>query len=293
MKATWVVILLILSRVLTGITFGANPVTENLWPKSPPLSQGDKSGDMPTITIYLADEQNASGTAVVICPGGGYASLAMHHEGHQVAKYLNSIGISAFILKYRHGPKYLHPVPLMDAQRALRTVRARSEEFNVYPDRIGILGFSAGGHLASTAGTHFANGDPDNPGPIEKVSSRPDFMVLVYPVISLNSEYTHKGSKRNLLGENPDDKLVQSLSNDTQVTNNTPPTFLILSHEDLSVPSPNSVAFYLALHKAGVPAEMHIFEKGKHGFGLAPFDPVLGKWPLLLQQWLTGRGLID
>lgn len=293
MKSTLVISLLFVYGIFSGTATGVGPTTENLYPKTPPMAQGDKNGDIPTLTIYLADEQNATGTAVVVCPGGGYASLAMHHEGHQVAQYLNSIGISAFILKYRHGPRYLHPVPLTDAQRAIRIVRARSEEFNIYPDRIGILGFSAGGHLASTAGTHFSQGEKSNPDPVEKVSSRPDFMVLVYPVISLNKEYTHKGSKRHLLGDGPEEDLVEFLSSESQVTENTPPTFLILTHEDLSVPSPNSIAFYLALHKAGVPAEMHVFEKGKHGFGLAPFDPVLGKWPLLLNDWLKGRGLLD
>ena len=291
----------IFSRFLLFVTLGlyvganlsANPITENLWPATPPKAKNTTGNDIPTLTIYLADEEIASGTAVVICPGGGYGALAMHHEGHQVAQWFNSIGVSAFILKYRLGPQNHHPVPLMDAQRAIRTARARSEEFNIYPDRIGILGFSAGGHLASTAGTHFDDGDSQNLDPIEKASSRPDFMVLVYPVISLNSEYTHKGSRRNLLGDNPDPELVNSLSNENQVTENTPPTFLVLTHEDKSVPSPNSVAFYLALHKAGVPAEMHIYEKGPHGFGLAPYDPVLGQWPDLLEVWMRGRRVLE
>lgn len=271
--------------------FAAAPVTEKLWPGEPPMGQG--RGDVPTLTIYLADDQIANGTAVVVCPGGGYATLAMQHEGHQVARYFNSIGVSAFILRYRHGPKYHHPVPLLDVQRAIRTVRARSEEFNVYPDRVGVMGFSAGGHLASTAGTHFGDGDSQSDDPIEKVSSRPDFMILVYPVISMTEEYTHKGSRRHLLSDNPDPKLAESLSNDRQVTTNTPPTFLVLADDDTVVPPANSVSFYMALNKAGVSAEMHIFEKGGHGFGLAPFDPVLGEWPRLLEDWLRERGMLE
>jgi acetyl esterase/lipase len=280
-----------LLSLLFVVSAFAAPKTENLY-KKVPLAKGTGGGDTPTITLYLADDEKATGTAVVVCPGGGYGGLAMHHEGHQVAKWLNSVGVSAFILKYRLGSKYNHPVPLMDAQRAIRTIRARAEEFNIYPDRIGILGFSAGGHLASTAGTHFDDGKP-NGDDIDKVSSRPDFMVLVYPVITMDDKYTHRGSKRNLLGENPDEKLVTHLSNETQVTENTPPTFLILSHEDKAVPSPNGVGFYLALHKSGVPAEMHVYEKGAHGFGLAPFDPILGQWPDVCITWLKGRGLLE
>ena len=280
-----------LTSLLLVISAFAAPKTENLY-KNVPLAKGTGEADTPTLTLYLANNEQATGTAIVICPGGGYGNLAMSHEGHQVAQWLNSVGVSAFILKYRHGPVYNHPVPLLDAQRAIRTVRARAEEFNIYPDRIGILGFSAGGHLASTAGTHFDSGKP-NGDDIDKVSSRPDFMVLVYPVITMDDKYTHQGSKRNLLGENPDEKLVKLLSNETQVTENTPPTFLILTDEDKTVPSPNGVEFYLALHKAGVPAEMHIYEKGPHGFGLAPFDPVLSQWPNVCVTWLKGRGFLE
>ncbi len=280
----------LLSTMIVVSAFGA-PKTEKLYDKVP-RAKGTGGKDTPTLTIYLADEEKASGTAVVVCPGGGYGNLAMHHEGHQVAQWFNAQGVSAFILRYRHGPTYNHPVPLMDAQRAIRTVRARAEEFNIYPDRIGILGFSAGGHLASTAGTHFDDGKP-NGDDIDKVSSRPDFMVLVYPVITMDDEYTHQGSKRNLLGKKPDEKQVNHLSNEKQVTENTPPTFIILTHEDKAVPSPNGVGFYLALHKAGVPAELHVYEKGPHGFGLAPFDPILSHWPDVCVTWLRGRGLLE
>jgi acetyl esterase/lipase len=196
------------------------------------------------------------------------------------------------MLKYRISPRYKHPAPLQDAQRAIRTVRARAKEWNVDPDRIGILGFSAGGHLASTAATHFDKGNSDAQNPIERASCRPDFAVLVYPVISLTTEYTHRGSKRNLLGKNPDPKLAELLSNEKQVTAETPPTFLMHTSGDKGVPAENSILFYLALRKAGVPAEMHIYEKGGHGFGLAPNDPVLSTWPDRCIAWMRVRGIL-
>ena len=197
------------------------------------------------------------------------------------------------MLQYRIAPRYHHPAPLQDAQRALRTVRARAGEWHVDSRRIGIWGFSAGGHLASTAGTHFDAGRPDAQDPIERVSCRPDFLILVYPVISMEPPYAHIGSRDNLLGKNPDPKLVENLSNEKQVTSETPPTFLMHTDGDRGVSSVNSVLFYLALKKAGVPAELHIFEKGPHGFGLAPKDPVLSIWPDLLARWLQSRGLLN
>jgi hypothetical protein len=169
---------------------------------------------------------------VVVCPGGGYAKLAMDHEGRQVAEWLNSLGVAAFVLKYRLGPRYRHPAPLEDAKRALRLVRSRASEFRIAPDRIGVWGFSAGGHLASTLATHFDAGNPAAADPIERVSCRPDFAILAYPVISFASEYAHKGSRRNLLGDNPDPALVENLSNEKQVTAQTPPTFLFHTNED-------------------------------------------------------------
>ncbi len=264
-----------------------------LWPDGAPGALGTEEDDIPTLTIRLAPPDKANGTAVVICPGGGYWGLAMDHEGHQVADWLNEHGVSGFIVKYRRAPKYKYPCPIQDGQRALRMVRARAKEWNVDPDRIGILGFSAGGHLASTVGTHFDNGDTDAEDPIERVSSRPDFMVLIYPVISFTTEYTHKGSRKNLLGEEPDPELVQSLSNENQVTKNTPPTFLMHANGDTGVPPENSVLFYLALRKAGVPAEMHIYQEGKHGFGLAPDDPVLSTWPARCIDWMKVNGLLE
>jgi acetyl esterase/lipase len=216
----------------------------------------------------------------------------MDKEGDQIARWLNSIGVTAFVLKYRLGPKYHHPVELGDAQRAIRTVRAKAAEYRVLPDRIGIMGFSAGGHLASTAGTHFDAGDAGAADPIDKMSSRPDFLVLCYPVITLLDQ-THKGSKRSLLGENPDPKLVESLSNELQVTASTPPTFLFHTNNDNAVPVENSLMFYAALHKAGVPAELHIYANGPHGVGLAQTDEALSSWPARLADWLRGRGLLN
>jgi acetyl esterase/lipase len=233
-----------------------------------------------------------SGTAIVVAPGGGYAMLAMNHEGRQIADWLNSLGITAFVLKYRLGPKYHHPIELGDAQRAIRLVRSRAKEFGILPDRIGIMGFSAGGHLASTVGTHFDNGIPNAVDPIDGVSCRPDFLILAYPVISFVAPYSHSGSAEHLLGKNAEHKLLEELSNELHVTSQTPPTFLFSTSADTLVPAENSVAFYLALHKAGVAVELHIFEDGPHGVGLDLGNPVLGKWPVLLANWLRQRGLL-
>jgi acetyl esterase/lipase len=209
-----------------------------------------------------------------------------------VAEWLNSIGVTAFVLKYRLAPRYQHPAPSQDASRAIRLVRARASEWGIDPARVGIIGFSAGGHLASTVGTHFDRGRPDAEDPIERVSSRPDFLILGYPVISFIEPFTHVGSRTNLLGKTPDPELVKSLSTETQVTKETPPTFLMHTSGDTGVPPENSVAFYLALHKAGVPAEMHIYERGRHGLGLAPADPALSSWPQRCEAWLRVRGVL-
>jgi acetyl esterase/lipase len=262
-----------------------------LWDGAPPGALGTADADIPTLTYYPAYGR-AAGTAVIVAPGGGYGNLAMNHEGRQVANWYNSQGIAAFVLKYRLGPKYHHPIELGDAQRAIRLVRARATEFGVRPDRVGIMGFSAGGHLASTAGTHFDAGIPAAADPIDRVSSRPDFLVLGYPVVMSAAPYAHQGSFRNLLGETPDPALLDTLSNERQVTRDTPPTFLFHTNADTTVPAENSVQFYLALRKAGVPAEMHIFEAGAHGVGLAMNDPVLNAWPPLLSSWLRARGLL-
>ncbi len=268
------------------------PKTVLLWPDGAPGALGSADTDQPKLTAYLPASENAVGSAVVICPGGGYGGLSMDKEGKQVALWMNSIGVAAFVLQYRLGPRYRHPVELMDAQRALRYVRSGAKNFEVSPDRIGIMGFSAGGHLAATAGTHFSSPAAPLTDVVDRASSRPDFLILAYPVISFTTSYTHRGSLKNLLGENPDGSLVNSLSNELQVTAQTPPTFLFHTDGDKGVPAENSVLFYMALRKAGVPAEMHIYQNGPHGVGLAPSDPVLSSWPARLADWLRVRGLL-
>ena len=269
---------------------------ELLWPDGAPGAKGTADGDKPSLTIYLPDKEKATGAAVVIFPGGGYGHLAMDHEGHQIAQWLNSIGVAGFIVKYRHrnsGAGYGHPAPIQDAQRAIRMVRSRAKEWGVDPGRIGIIGFSAGGHLASTAGTHFNTRYSEPVDEIDRSSARPDFMILMYPVISFTEWYTHKGSMVNLLGKNPDKDLMESFSNEKQVTPETPPTFLVHADDDKVVPSENSVAFYLALRKAKVPAEMHIYEKGGHGFGPGVGKGACSTWMALCANWMKGRGLLN
>jgi acetyl esterase/lipase len=269
---------------------------ELLWPNGAPGAKGTADGDKPSLTIYLPEKEKATGAAVVIFPGGGYGYLAMDHEGHQIAQWLNSIGVAGFIVKYRHrnsGAGYGHPAPIQDAQRAIRMVRSRAKEWGVDPGRIGIIGFSAGGHLASTAGTHFNTRYSEPVDEIDRSSARPDFMILMYPVISFTEWYTHKGSMVNLLGKNPDKDLMESLSNEKQVTSETPPTFLVHADDDDVVPSENSIAFYLALRRAKVPAEMHIYEKGGHGFGPGVSKGACSSWMVRCADWMKGRGLLD
>src|SRR5438445_2845297 len=218
-------LILILAIALSSISIPWRSATEKgtdsaaepiiLWPSGAPGAVGKEPNDIPTLTPYFAPKEKATGAAVIICPGGGYTHLA-DHEGRPVAEWLNTLGITAFVLKYRLGPRNHHPAPLQDAARAIRTVRARATEWNIDPKRIGILGFSAGGHVASTIGTHFDSGKPDASDPIERVSSRPDLMILIYPVITMR-EFTHAGSRRMLLGDNPSSDLVALLSNEEQV----------------------------------------------------------------------------
>ena len=271
----------------------AEPQTIPLWERGAPGALGNDDSDKPTLTIYLTLHPAESRTAVIVFPGGGYGMLASNHEGRQVANWFNALGVTGFVVKYRLGPRYHHPIELGDAQRAIRMVRSRAAEFGISPDRIGIMGFSAGGHLASTAGIHFDSGNASAADPIDRFSCRPVFMILAYPVISFTAPYTHQGSATNLLGENADPKLRAELSSELHVTAQTPPTFLFSTDADTAVPPENTVAFYLALRKAGVPAEMHVFEKGPHGVGLDLDDPMLGQWPTLLANWLRSRGLLQ
>lgn len=270
----------------------AKPKEELLWPKGAPGAVGTEPRDKPTLTAYRPPAGKANGTAVVVCPGGGYGGLALGHEGLEIAQWLNARGVTAFVLKYRLGTRYRHPAPLQDAQRALRTVRANAKAWQVDPKRVGVWGFSAGGHLASTAATHFDDGKPAAADPIERQGCRPDFAILCYPVISMAPPFAHGGSRHNLLGDKPDAKLVESLSNDKQVTARTPPTFLFHTKDDAVVPVQNSTLFYQACLKHKVPAELHLYEKGPHGVGLARRFPDLAGWPDKLEAWMKKRALL-
>jgi acetyl esterase/lipase len=264
-----------------------------LWPEGAPGAKGKEPADVPTLTVYLPAPDKATGAGIVICPGGGYGNLALKHEGDEVARWLNTLGVAGIVLKYRHAPGYRHPAPLDDAQRALRMTRSQIKHWNLDAKKIGILGFSAGGHLASTAATHFDAGLSDAKDPIDRLSCRPDFAVLVYPVITVTGPFAHNGSRNNLLGKTPDAKLVESLCNDKQVTASTPPTFLVHTTEDKGVPPENSILFYQALRQAKVPAELHIYEKGAHGLGLGTKQPELAfaSWPQRCAAWLQARGI--
>src|SRR6266850_1964244 len=278
--------LLLVSYSTMALANAGEPIV--LWPGGAPGALGQNPEDVPTITPFIADKKDATGAAVVICPGGGYAHLA-DHEGRPVAEWLNTLGVTAFVLKYRLGPRYHHPAPMQDALRAMRLVRARAAEWGLDPKRVGILGFSAGGHLASTAGTHFDSGKPDASDAIERVSSKPNLMILIYPVITMRDK-THAGSRKNLLGDNPGPELVTLLSNDEQVTRETPPAFLIHTSNDEAVPVENSLLFVNALRRASVPFEFHLYERGPHGFGLGGKDPILATWPDRCAGWLRLHG---
>ena len=296
MRSLIVAVLLVVARVASAQAQAPpllqDPQTILLWPSGAPGAQGAEDRDKPALTIYMPPNTTGPMTAVIIAPGGGYARLSMNLEGRAPANYFNTLGIAAFVLRYRLGPQYHHPIELGDAQRAIRTVRARASEWHIAPDRIGMMGFSAGGHLASSASTHFDSGTADTSDPIDRVSSRPDFAILGYPVITFVESWTHQGSKTNLLGDGPDPALARSLSSDTQVTASTPPAFIYHTNADTSVPAENAVAYYLALRKAGVPAEMHIFKDGPHGTGLGMQDPALAEWPRLLANWLRASGFL-
>lgn len=267
-----------------------------LWPNGAPGALGDEPKDQPQLIHYIpatTPDARQKRPVIVILPGGGYGGLAIDHEGHEIATWCNSVGIAAVIVDYRHrGKGYGHPAPLDDAQRAIRTVRARADQWGLDPEKVGVLGFSAGGHLASTTGVHFEEGNPNAADEVQRQSSRPDFLVLCYPVIAFGEEYTHQGSQRNLLGANASDELIRQFSSEKQVTSQTPPTFLWHTTEDQAVPPENSVQFYLALRRAGVPATLHIFETGRHGLGLAIDHPSASHWPALCAAWLKEREIL-
>jgi acetyl esterase/lipase len=285
--------------IFCGLTADAQPATQpaptatlKLWPDGAPLAKGTADADTPTLAVYLPDPSTANGCGIVICPGGGYSHLSMIREGSDVAHWLNSHGVAAFVLKYRLNP-YRQPVPMLDGQRAMRLARFHATDWNIDPNRIGMMGFSAGGHVASTIGTHFDSGNPAAPDPIDRLGCRPDFLVLLYPVISMKQEIAHAGSRHFLLGDIPSDELVQSLSNETQVTAQTPPTFLAASKTDPTVKIINSELFYQALQKAGVPSQLVEFNTGGHGWGLAPNNPELAVWKDTCLTWMNERGFMS
>ena len=265
-----------------------------LWPNGAPGALGTNDNDIPTLTAYLPDGTNATGAALVICPGGGYAHLAPH-EGKDYALWLNQHGVAGFVLKYRLGSSgYRHPAMLQDAARAVQTVRANAALWHIDPKRIGIMGSSAGGHLASTLMTHFAPGDPNATDPIERESSRPDIGILCYPVITFG-KFAHVGSRENLLGKNPSPELVNLLSNELQVTKDTPPCFIWQTFDDQTVPVENSLLFATALRQAGVPFDLHIYQHGRHGLGLDDQPPFNHPhpWAADCLFWLKAQGFVN
>ncbi|MBK6282347.1 MAG: alpha/beta hydrolase [Draconibacterium sp.] len=281
----------------------AQDKTLKVWPNGAPNDNGMKEPEEKydgvrvrnvseaEMYVYLPEKDKNTGAAVVICPGGGYWIEAMDHEGFDMAKWLQSKGIAGIVLKYRL-PYGHHEIPSGDARQTMRIVRANANEWGIDPNKIGIAGSSAGGHLASTAGTVFDLGNKQSADPIEKMSCRPDFMLLLYPVISFNEAIGHMGSRKNLIGEGNDWKLARQYSNELNVTKDTPPTFLILADDDKTVLPQNSVDFYLALKKFDIPAEMHIFQEGGHGFGMTKKNLPVDQWPDLFYNWLKAQKII-
>jgi acetyl esterase/lipase len=246
----------------------------------------------PQVTVFAPPAGRANGTAVVICPGGGYARLAYGHEGLDVASWLNAQGVTCFLLKYRH-KEYGHPAPLRDVLRAIRLVRSRAAEFGVDPERIGVMGFSAGGHLASSAATLFDHADGKTGAALDAVSARPSFAILVYPVILMEGPHIHAGSRNNLIGEKATPELVARMSTDRQVSKDTPPIFLIHAQDDATVPVENALSFYAGARRAGTPIEMHLYEKGGHGFGLKPKVQPTDEWPDRCLSWMRAHGWLQ
>ena len=244
----------------------------------------------PTLEVFLPTKKSNTGRAVIICPGGGYHNVVYDWEGTDIAKWFNSKGIAAFVLKYRlpntKSVKVSYEAPLQDAQRALRIVRSQSEKWQINPNKIGIMGFSAGGHVASTLGTQFNNPNKFKETTIDSFFARPDFMILVYPVVTMKLDYTHKGSRLSLLGEHPSEALINQYSNELQVTQNAPPTFIVHSGDDTAVPVENSLNLYKALKDKGVKTEMHIYPEGGHGYSLALGKGYLQTWTDRLYAWL-------
>lgn len=292
---------LIILTFLMMPTLNAQNFTLKVWPGGAPDSNGItlpeekydgvrlrnvKEAEM---YVFLPEKDKSTGTAVVICPGGGYQILAMDHEGYNIAQWLAERGVAGIVLKYRM-PNGHHQIPSGDARRAIRTVRANADKWGIDPEKVGIAGSSAGGHLASTVGTRFDAGNSASSDRVEHFSSRPDFMLLLYPVISFREEFGHMGSRRNLIGEGNDWKMVNQYSNELHVTSETPPAFLVLADDDKSVVPRNSIEFYSALKANNIPAEMHIYQKGGHGFGMRNNNIPADNWPQLFMDWLKVTG---
>ena len=290
MKTIFVPAILFLSLILSRAEM---KTAIPLWPDGAPGALGSSTNDIPTLTPYLPDPANATGAAMVICPGGAYGMLAPH-EGNDYALWLNQHGVTCFVLKYRLGSSgYRHPAMLNDGARAVRWVRAHADDYKIDPHRVGIMGSSAGGHLASTLMTHFDAGDTNAADMIERQSSRPDIGILCYPVITMG-KFAHQGSKDNLLGKNPPAKLVKLLSNELQVTTNTPPCFIWATFEDETVPVENTLMFAEALRKNHVPFDLHIYQKGRHGLGLDDKSPFAHPhpWANDCLFWLKVQGFV-
>ena len=270
-----------------GIAQATEPQTIRLWETDAPGALGSEEKDIPTAIVYLPETSKGPTPAIVIYPGGGYGGLAMDHEGHQIAAWANRMGMAGIIVSYRHrGRGYGHPAPMLDAQRAIRLTRQHAAEWNINPEQVGVLGFSAGGHLTSTVLTHFDRGMKQPHDEVDQQSCRPDFGVVCYAVVALGETFTHQGSQRNLLGSDPTPEMIEELSNEKQVTADTPPCFVWHTAEDSAVPVENGIQFYSALVAAKVPSELHVFPYGRHGIGLANDFPGAAQWPLLCEDWL-------
>lgn len=309
MKTRIVLLLILLFSLQVSLTNAQNNVIK-LWPdgipgskqsstwvEKPTITDGLPSRFVnvtdPTLTVLLPSPEKATGAAVLICPGGGYAALAFSHEGYAIAKWLNDNGIAGIILKYRLPSDLIMTDksvgPLQDAQEAMRTIRRNAASWNINPKKIGVIGFSAGGHLASTLSTHYAEKVYDSK---DTTSSRPDFSLLIYPVITFDATFTHMGSRRNLIGENPSEEAIRHFSNELQINEKTPPAFLVHSGDDKAVPVKNSIVYYQGLQKYNIPSELHVFQKGGHGYGLSVSNGTQSAWPGLCISWLKFIGII-
>lgn len=288
-KSTCLVMLFIATTSLPVTTLSGQE-SVRLWDSDAPGAKGEAENDIPTATVYLPESDKPTG-AIVIFPGGGYGHLAIGHEGHEIAKWANEMGMAGIIVSYRHrGRGYGHPAPMLDAQRGIRFTRAKAHQWNIDPKKVGVIGFSAGGHLATTVLTKFDEGDKTSSDLVDQQSSRPNFGIVSYAVVAFDQPYTHKGSQRNLLGEDASPELIELFSNEKQVTKETPPCFVWHTAEDKVVPAENALRFYSALVEKNVPSELHIFPVGRHGIGLGAAVDGANQWPNLCKRWLIRGG---